>query len=345
MGKLYFHYSTMNAGKSTMLLQAAYNYLERGMLVYLLTAKLDQRAGDAKIASRIGLSMDAQTFEAETNIYDQLAEAYSKVPRPLVYCEDESVLGAPFYIMERVAGVIFRGQHPPRGLTLSPHLMRQLSTGLIDNLAGLHAVDLEATGLAGEGRPVGYVERQVSGWTGRYFKARTDKIPQVEEVAAWLADHRPAESGAALIHGDFKYDNLVLDPHDLARIVAILDWEMATVGDPLMDLGTTLGYWVDATDPPEHRMLPFGPTQLPGNLNRAELVQRYAEASGQEVPDPLFYYVYGLFKVVVIAQQIYKRFKDGSTKDQRFATFIMGVRIMGQTATLALEKGRIDNLG
>jgi aminoglycoside phosphotransferase (APT) family kinase protein len=222
--------------------------------------------------------------------------------------------------------------------------MRRLSQALIDGLSELHAVDVKAAGLADYGRPEGYVERQVTGWTERYFKAKTDEVPEVEEAAAWLAQNLQPERGAALIHGDFKYDNLVLDPGDLTSIIAVLDWEMATVGDPLMDLGVTLGYWIDPTDPEEHRMLPFGPTLLPGNLTRMELVERYAKKSGLEVGKILFHYVYALFKIAVIAQQIYKRFKEGHTKDPRFAMMIMGVQILGKTATRAIEKDRIYDL-
>jgi aminoglycoside phosphotransferase (APT) family kinase protein len=223
--------------------------------------------------------------------------------------------------------------------------MRALSTMLVDSLAALHAVDIEATGLIALGKPEGYVERQVTGWTRRYFKAKTDEIPEVEQAAAWLGEHMPPERGASLIHGDFKYDNFVLDPDDLTRILAVLDWEMATVGDPLMDLGTSLGYWIEAGDSDEARMVPIVPTALPGNLTRQQIVDRYEETSGRAVPDPVFYYVYGLFKVAVIAQQIYKRFVEGHSKDPRFAMMIMGVKILGNQAARALDRGRIHELG
>jgi aminoglycoside phosphotransferase (APT) family kinase protein len=240
----------------------------------------------------------AHDMGREFHILSGLADVYPKVPRPILFCEDESVIGAPFYLMERVRGVILRGQRPPRGITLSPEVMRKLSTALIENLAQLHAVDAAQAGLSDLGHPQGYVARQIKGWTERYLRAKTDAIPQVEEVAAWLEKHRPPERGVSLIHGDFKYDNCVLDPEDLSRIVAVLDWEMATIGDPLMDLGTTLGYWVDPTDPDEHKLLPLGPTLLEGNLDRSALVAEYCRLSGRAVPDPLFYYVYGLFKII-----------------------------------------------
>lgn len=287
----------------------------------------------------------AHDMGREFRILSALHPVYPKVPRPVVYCEDPAVLGAPFYVMERVRGVILRGPRPPAGLPLPPNAMRALSTALVDGLAELHALDLETTGLAREGRPAGYVERQVRGWGERYRKARTDAIPQVERVAAWLEASRPAESGAAFLHGDYKYDNLVLDPADPTQIHGILDWEMSTVGDPLMDLGTTLGYWLDPGDPPEHRQLPFGPTLLEGNLTRAELVERYAARTGRDCSNVVFHYVFGLFKIAVIAQQIYKRFHEGKTGDPRFAAMLQGVRVLAATAERAIDKGRIKDLG
>ena len=220
-----------------------------------------------------------------------------------------------------------------------------MSTALVDNLADLHAVDANGAGLGTVGRPEGYVARQVAGWTERYAKAKTDEVPGIESAAAWLAGSLPRESGAAVIHNDYKYDNVVLDPSDLSRIVAVLDWEMATVGDPLMDLGTLLGYWSDPEDPEEMRGRPYGPTFLPGSLSRMGLVRRYEERTGRSVGAALFYYVFALFKIAVIVQQIYKRYVQGHTHDPRFATLIHWVRIVSAQAERALERGRIDRLG
>jgi aminoglycoside phosphotransferase (APT) family kinase protein len=215
----------------------------------------------------------------------------------------------------------------------------------VDNLAALHAVDLQATGLAGLGRPEGYVARQVKGWADRYRAACTEEVPSVEAAAAWLAAHMPGESGAALIHNDYKYDNVVLDPGDHSRIRAVLDWEMATVGDPLMDLGTMLGYWTDPDDPADLRSRPYGPTLLPGSLSRRQVVERYVERSGRPVESALFYYVFALFKIAVIAQQIYRRYVEGHTRDERFAPLIRWVHGMGAQASRALERQRIHGLG
>ena len=287
----------------------------------------------------------AHDMHREHSILSALAPVWPLAPRPVAFCDDESLIGARFYLMDRVHGVILRGTSAPPGVTLDAGTMRRLSAALIDGLAELHAVDWRAAGLGELGRPEGYVGRQVRGWSERYDRARTDDIPSLARVAGWLAAHQPGESGAALIHNDYKYDNVVLDPADLARIVAVLDWEMATVGDPLMDLGTTLGYWVDPDDAEELRLLPIGPTMLPGNLSRRELVERYAERSGRPVGDMLFHYVFALFKIAVIAQQIYQRWVAGHTRDPRFGALIVGVRILGEQAVRALDKGRIHTLG
>jgi aminoglycoside phosphotransferase (APT) family kinase protein len=287
----------------------------------------------------------AHDMGREYLILSRLADVYAKVPRVLAYCEDEAVLGAPFYVMERLKGIILRAS-APRGLELPPGLMRALSENFIANLVEIHRVDYQAAGLGDLGRPAGYVRRQIEGWTQRYVNARTDDIPDIERVAAWLADHTPpdADSAGALIHNDYKYDNLVLSPDDPASIIGVLDWEMATIGDPLMDLGTSLGYWVDPGDPPELQTLRFGLTTLPGNLNRHDLAQRYAQQSGRDISNILFYYVYALLKIAVIVQQIFARYKAGFTQDERFARLIDAVWALGQTAVLAIDKRRIDDL-
>lgn len=280
----------------------------------------------------------AHDMAREYKILTALINTYSKVPRPLLYCNDESIIGAPFYVMERVKGVILRAK-PPAGISLSPELMRRLSEACIDNLVEIHQIDYAAAGLSDLGKPEGYIARQIRGWTQRYQNSCTDDIPEIERAVKWLNANLPAESVAALIHNDYKYDNLVLDPNDLSHIIAVLDWEMATIGDPLMDLGTTLGYWIEPDDPPEMQM--FGLTALPGNLNREEIVSRYARMSGRDISNIVFYYVYGLFKLAVIVQQIYFRYQQGLTQDKRFAPLIHVVRTCGRMAALAIEKNRI----
>ena len=283
----------------------------------------------------------AHDMGREHRILSRLWTVYPKAPRAFAACDDPAVIGAPFYVMERVRGAVLRHQKPPAGVELPPATMRRLSEAVVDGLVELHAVDAAAAGLGDLGRPHGYVERQVSGWHGRWQKARTDDVPEVDRAFAWLAGHLPPESGAALLHNDYKYDNLVLDPNDPARIVAVLDWEMATLGDPLMDLGTSLGYWMNADDDPGLLALPAGPTTLPGNLTRAEVAERYGELSGRDVSHVLFHYVYGLLKIAVIAQQIYLRFHQGLTRDARFAAILDAVRRLGRQAVGAIDKGRL----
>jgi aminoglycoside phosphotransferase (APT) family kinase protein len=318
-------------------------------LTYLL------RFGDRELVLRrppVGSKVKtAHDMGREHRVLSRLHAAYPRAPRALLHCDDPAVIGAPFYLMERVRGVILRRQTAPEGIDLGPERMRAISEAAIDGLADLHAVDYRAAGLEDLGHPEGYAARQVEGWTERWRKSRTDDVPDLDRAAAWLAANLPPatpESGAALIHAlihnDYKYDNLVLHSGDLTRVVAVLDWEMATVGDPLMDLGTSLGYWMNPDDIPELRLLPAGPTTLPGNLSRGEVVERYAARSGRDVSRILFYYVYGLFKIAIIAQQIYYRYQQGLTRDERFAAMIGAVRVLGLTASQAIARDRIDHL-
>jgi aminoglycoside phosphotransferase (APT) family kinase protein len=285
----------------------------------------------------------AHDMGREYRVLSGLTRVYPKVPRPLLYCEDPSVIGAPFYVMERLQGVVLRAGLDPAAAP-SPAVMAGLAAAAVDNLAAIHALDLEAAGLADLGKPDGYVARQVHGWIKRYRAAQTDDLPDLDATMDWLVAHLPSESGAALIHNDYKYDNLVLDPADLTRILAVLDWEMCTVGDPLMDLGTVLGYWIEASDPPALAGM-FGLTTLPGNLDRQGVVDRYAAASGRALAEPVFYYVYGLVKIAGIIQQIYARYRRGHTQDARFAGLAGVVAGCGALAGRALDRGRISGLG
>lgn len=283
----------------------------------------------------------AHDMGREYRVLSRLCQVYSLAPRPYIYCEDESVLGAPFYVMERRHGVVIR-RTLPQGLTLDPPTLRRLCEALIDGLAELHGLDYKAAGLGDLGKPEGFVERQVTGWTKRYRAAQTEDVPAMEHIGRWLADSMPQESGAALIHNDYKFDNLLLDADNLARVVAVLDWEMATVGDPLMDLGTTISYWVQADDPPGFQSFAFGPTNQPGALARRELVERYAAKTGRDVSHMLYYYCFGLFKVAVIVQQIYVRYVKGFTKDERFARLNEQVAELAAAAVRAAERGELE---
>ncbi|MCE7996595.1 MAG: phosphotransferase family protein [Roseivirga sp.] len=274
----------------------------------------------------------------EYRVLSALEGFYAKAPRTVLYTDDESVMGAEFYMMERVKGVILRGR-PPKGLPLTPDTMRAISEACVDNLADLHLMDLEKVGLADFGKPEGYTERQVTGWIKRYFNAQTDKLPAMAEVADWLGKNIPRQDYVSFIHNDYKYDNLVLNPEKLDEIIAVLDWEMSTVGNPLMDLGTSLAYWAQGDD--SDALKPFSLTWLPGNLNRAQFVERYAERTGFDLRDKVFYYVFGAFKIGVIIQQIYARYKKGLTKDPRFANLVYAVMACGANAAKAIEKDKI----
>jgi aminoglycoside phosphotransferase (APT) family kinase protein len=277
----------------------------------------------------------AHDMGREYRVLERLGPAWDKAPRLLARCEDVAVIGAPFYLMERVPGLILR-RDPPPGLAVDAAAARRLGEAFVDTLVELHALDPAAIGLGDFGRPDGYVARQVDGWTRRYGDARTDDVPDMEETAAWLAASLPPNNGASIIHNDFKYDNLVLDPDRLA-VRGVLDWEMATRGDPLMDLGTALAYWVEAGDPDELQASRFGPTHLPGSLTRRELAARYLDRSGRPAGDLRFYYAFGLFKTAVVAQQIYARYRQGATRDARFAAFGEGVKVLARQATRALR--------
>jgi aminoglycoside phosphotransferase (APT) family kinase protein len=282
----------------------------------------------------------AHDMGREFKVLSALQSVYPVIPQPLLYCEDEGIIGTPFYIMQRVKGVILRNR-VPAGMSLDADTMRSISGAAVDNLAALHSIDLFSTGLIHMGKPEGYIQRQVEGWVKRYFTAQTDVIMDMNATAEWLSGNMPAETSPAFIHNDYKYDNLVLDPQSLSHILAVLDWEMATVGDPLMDLGTSLGYWAEPDD--SEALKPFNLTWLEGNLNREQVLQRYKAKTGINTDDFLFYYVFGSFKIAVIVQQIYARYKKGFTQDPRFASLIYVVRACAENAQKAIRYNRISN--
>ncbi|MCI5082173.1 MAG: phosphotransferase family protein [Saprospiraceae bacterium] len=283
----------------------------------------------------------AHDMGREFRVLSLLQPHYEKIPAPLAYCEDESVLGTPFYIMERVRGLILRNRKP-KGLELTPELMKGLSMATVDNLVHLHQIDVHESGLVNLGKPEGYTKRQVEGWIKRYKNAQTDDIPNMDQLEPWLLERIPEKEEVSFIHNDYKYDNLVLQPDDPTNILAVLDWEMSTVGNPYMDLGAALAYWGEPNDTEYMRY--FSLTWLPGNFTRAEVVDYYQEKSGKSAPNMLFYYVFGQYKLAVIAQQIYARYKKGLTKDPRFELLIYGVKSCAEAGSRAIEKNRISNL-
>jgi aminoglycoside phosphotransferase (APT) family kinase protein len=270
----------------------------------------------------------------EYRVLSALHPIYPKAPRPLLYCADEGVIGAPFYVMERIKGVILR---PPMPATITPQQTQAICNALVDSLAELHRVDFQKAGLAEFGKPEGYTRRQVEGWIKRYQDARTEALPGIEAAMSWLAGNIPDESmipPATLIHNDFKHDNLILDPGQPDRVLAVLDWEMATIGNPWMDLGTTLAYWAEPGDPDV--LVNFSVTAAPGSLTRDQVAARYIERTGREIPNLRFYYVFGVFKVTVIVQQIYARYLRGATQDERFGRLIELIRANNEMVRQAL---------
>jgi aminoglycoside phosphotransferase (APT) family kinase protein len=260
----------------------------------------------------------AHDMGREFRVLSKLHAAYPMAPRVVLFCEDSSVLNAPFYLMEPIHGIILRRDLPP-GLPFPPEMARRVSESFLRNLARLHSLDYATIGLSDLGRPQGYLERQVHGWIQRYAGSRTHDLPEVDRISVWLTERIPATHAAALIHNDYKYDNVVLDPADLGNIVGVLDWEMCTIGDPLSDLGTTLAYWIDDQDPEELQRICWGPTNLPGSLTRAQLVELYAQVTARDISHMDFYLAFARFKVAVIVQQIYYRYHHGLTHDPRFA--------------------------
>jgi aminoglycoside phosphotransferase (APT) family kinase protein len=280
----------------------------------------------------------AHDMGREFRVLSKLHAAYRPAPKPLLYCEDESVLGAPFYCMERRYGIVLR-RKLPEGLVLDPPTVAKLNRAFIDNLVEFHKIDYEAAGLGDLGKPLGFTERQVAGWNKRYVACRTEDWPDMEYLMDYFPRCIPPQKASSLVHNDYKFDNLLLDAGDLTKIVAVLDWEMCTLGDPMLDFGTVLAYWVEARDPPHLQTHAFGPTQLPGSMSRRELTEYYAEKSGFDTSHVLFYYAFGLYKVAVVVQQIYYRWLHGFTKDDRFAHMNKQVAVLAKEARRAISEG------
>lgn len=262
----------------------------------------------------------AHDMGREYRVQKALAPVYPFVPEMIAYCDDESVVGAPFYVMRRLDGTIPRREFPA-GLALDRDQARRLCTRVVDTLVALHLVDHRAAGLDRLGRGAGYARRQIEGWSERSRRVHTWNVGRGHDVMAWLAGHLPAVERLAVTHNDFRLDNLVLDRADPTRVVGVLDWEMATIGDPLMDLGNALAYWVQADDDVVFRRFRRQPTHLPGMMTRREVRDHYCERMGFVPDDWAFYEVYGLFRLAVIAQQIYYRYHHRQTRNPAFRHF------------------------
>ncbi len=263
----------------------------------------------------------AHDMAREYRLQQALAPTFALVPEMVALCEDEAVLGATFYVMARVPGAI-PGKRLPPGVDLDRNGVVRLADAFLDTLVRLHATPVEdGSPLAAFGKGRGYTARQVAGWTRRYRDARTWNVPGWGPVIRWLEAHTPADADHVLIHNDFRFDNLVLDPADPTRVVAVLDWELATVGCPLMDLGNSLAYWVEAGDDRLQQAFRKQPTHLPGMPTRRELATAYGDRTGRDTTDLRFQVVMGLFRLAGIAQQIYERYHKGQTRNPAFRHF------------------------
>ena len=279
----------------------------------------------------------------EYKVLSQLNALFSKAPKTFVFCDDADVLGANFYIMEKVQGEILTAKAAHKK-GIPPSEFKTISNTWLDAFVEFHGIDYKAAGLETLGRPEGYVARQVTNWGKQYLAAATDDVPAAQKVMQWMESNQPAHYDHTLIHNDFKYDNVVFSDDNWLEIAAILDWEMCTLGDPLMDLGTSLGYWTTADDADFMKQGLPSPTVMEGNPSRSDIVQSYAQKSGRSVDNIVFYYAYGLFKIAVIAQQIYYRYKHGHTQDPKFANLNKAAALCCNTAWQAIQKNQIDNL-
>jgi len=285
----------------------------------------------------------------EYRVMTALKPVFSAVPETFYYTDDTDIIGAEFYVMERVEGHLIHEKIPKNWTDdygWDEGKSRKLCTSFFDKLIELHQVDYKAIGLEDFGRPVGYVERQILGWNKRYEKALTPDVDAFEDVRDWLDANRPKvdqenDMRAAILHGDFRIDNLILDVNDPTKINALLDWEISALGDPLMDLGNTLAYWIEANDPAPMHALSRQPSAAPGMLSRKEILAYYAEKTGADVSNFHFYYVYGIFRLAVILQQIYYRYYHGQTKDERFKMYAPMVNILGGVARDRIKDGEI----
>lgn len=282
----------------------------------------------------------AHDMQREHDLLARIHPVFPLAPRPYLFCNDPEIMSVPFYVMERRGGVVLDNAFPP-AVEATPELCRRISEMVVDTLVGIHAIDWQAADLAAFGHPAGFLARQVTGWLERYQRSRTDESPDITSLARWLIEHTPASPAPTLIHNDFKLNNMLLAADDLARPVAVLDWEMTTIGDPLFDLAVSLSYWAQADDPAELRAILPTVTYLPGFMTRAAFMQRYAQQSGRDLSAMHFYLIFAYFKLSVIVQQIYLRWLRGQTQDQRFALFGTRIRALVEHANRLVAQGKL----
>lgn len=279
----------------------------------------------------------------EFKVLKGLNKGFEKAPKAHLFTNDIDIIGAPFYIMEKIEGIILsRKEANIRNICAEDY--QKIACNWLDTFVELHELDYKKMGLEDLGKPNGYVERQVKNWSKQYLRAATEEIPESYKIMEWLVKNQPSTHTYSLIHNDYKYDNVVFKNNSWKEIKAILDWEMCTLGDPLMDFGTSLAYWTMESD---HAMILDGlnyPTSKPGNPGRMELVEMYGEKSGKKINDLVFYYVYGLFKIAVIVQQIYFRYDKGLTTNEKFKDLNKMTNLMCTIGWQSIQKNKIENL-
>ena len=282
----------------------------------------------------------AHDMSREYRVLKALHNHFAPAPQPYLLCEDTSILGVPFYVMERRKGVVIRKEIPDEVKAMGdPEKVHQIiSAAMVDTLATLHMVDYKAVGLGELGRPAGFVERQVKGWAGRWERAKTREVPEIEWLAKLLSEKIPDSPPPTLVHNDFKLDNVMIDPHDPSRIVAVLDWEMCTIGDPLIDVGLLLAYWPRPDDPMARQLTISSVTTHPGFFSREEVLERYVGATGTDASQIGFYETFALYKLCVVLEQIYARYVRGQTQDDRFALFETAVPTLAEAAADVAER-------
>jgi len=309
-------------------------------LTYQLTA------GEQRCVLRrppLGAIKRGHDMGREYKVQHELRNVFKAVPEVYAYCDNLNVMGAPFYLMEKVEGIILNLEAAQKRKISAPEFVA-ISQAWMDTWVELHNVDIRAAGLQNLGRPDAYVERQVTNWSSQYLKAATMEISSVQHLIKWMQENQARQYDHCLIHNDYRYDNVVFKDDSWTSINAVLDWEMCTIGDPLMDLGTTLGYWTMASDGPLDKIGIPSPTIMDGNPGRIALAELYEKKSGRKVDHLVFYYVFGLFKFAVIAQQIFYRYDKGLTNNPKFAHLDKLAKFLCDMAWQAVQKNRIEDL-
>ena len=291
-------------------------------LTYL--ARVDGREYVLRRAPMGPVAPKAHDMIREYHVLEKVHPRFPAAPKVVLLCEDAGVLGVPFYLMERRTGIILR-HDVPREYAGITDLGERASRALVNGLADLHAVDIHESGLIDIGKPDGFLTRQVEGWADRWERAKVEELPEMDRVIAYLRSDMPGAQAPTIVHNDYKLDNVMLDPGDPGRIVGVLDWEMTTVGDPLVDLGLSLCYWQQPNEP-------FGAHGGPGWYSREDFIEQYARRSGRDVSRVAWYEVLGAFKLAVILQQIFYRYHRGQTRDPRFATLDRRVKAIAGMA-------------